>query len=172
MRSRFFLVPTAIVAFCAPAQAIDLQTLESAQEKLYPGAKLTPSDFTLSRDDFEALKAEYNVPAFRPAVKAWRAQGGGWLYLDQVYGLSDIVTYVVAVSDDGKVRGLEVLVCAEGFCDMYTPEWRNAFLGQTYGKWDPTQSVPMVSGATLSSVHVAEGVKKILAIHTRFSPKK
>jgi uncharacterized protein with FMN-binding domain len=28
--------------------------------------------------------------------------------------------------------------------------------------------VPMVSGATLSSVHVAEGVKKILAVHARF----
>mgnify|MGYP000544172153 CR=1 FL=1 len=31
-------------------------------------------------------------------------------------------------------------------------------------------AVPLVSGATLSSVHVAEGVKKILAIHARYLP--
>jgi len=171
MRSRFLLVPAALIAFSGPVHAVDLQTLASAQERLYPGAKLTPADFTLTDDQYELLKAEYKVPAFRPAVKAWRVEGGGWLYLDQVYGLNDIVTYVVAVSDDGQVRGIEILVCADGFCDMYTPEWRGAFKGQVHGKWQPSEQVPMVSGATLSSFHVAEGVKKILAIHARFLPK-
>ena len=32
----------------------------------------------------------------------------------------------------------------------------------------PEDVVPIVSGATLSCVHVAEGVKKLLAIHARF----
>jgi hypothetical protein len=171
MRSRFLLIPAAIVAAAPAAQAVDLQTLEAAQEKLFPGVKLTPADFTLSRDDFESLKSEYNVPSFRAAVKAWRAPNGDYLYLDQVYGLNDIVTYVVAISADGHVKGIEVLVCADGFCEMYTPEWRASFAGKTHGKWEPSQAVPMVSGCTLSSVHVAEGVKKILAIHARYLPK-
>jgi hypothetical protein len=153
-----------------PAVAFDVQTLEEAQQRLAPGAKLTPADFKLTPEQFAQLKQQYAVPAIRPAVKAWRVDTGGWLFLDQVYGLNDIVTYLVAVGDDGKVRGLEVLVCADGYCDVFTREWRARLVGASHGKWMPEELVPIVSGATLSTTHIAEGVKKILAIQARYMP--
>lgn len=166
------LIPAAMLALSQPAAAVENQTLDVARERLYPGQQLTPADFKLTPDQLAKLKSEYKVPALRPAFKAWRAADGGWLFLDQVYGLSDIVTYLVAVNADGTVKGIEVLVCAEGFCDMFTPEWRAKLGSQVHGKWEPRGAVTIVSGATYSSVHVAEGVKKILAIHARFLPGK
>lgn len=159
------------MAFGSPVAAFDFQSLEAAQERLFPGKKLTPSDFTLSPEQFDRLKTEYKVPALRPSFKAWRAETGDWLFLDQVYGLNDIVTYVVAVNANSQVRGVEILVCAEGFCDVGQPEWNGQLVGKGHGKWTPSEEVTNVSGATLSTVHVTEGVKKILAIHARFLPK-
>ena len=179
MRFKFLLVSTAVLALGIPvgipvggaAVAMDVQTLEAATALLYPGAKLIPADFTLTGDLMERIKSEYDVPLMRPGVKAWRVDGGGWLFLDQVYGLSDIVTYMVAVDDSGAVSGVEILVCAEGFCDTSTPRWRAQLLGKTRGKWQPKEAVQIISGTTLSSVHVTEGVKKLLAIHALFLPK-
>ncbi len=169
MNHRFLLVPAAIVVAAAPAVASEqLQTLEEAQQRLFPGATLTPFELRLTPEQFAQLKAEYQVPALRPSFRGWSVAGGGWLYLDQVYGLNDIVTYLVALGVDGKSRGIEVLTCADGYCDIYTPEWRGTLSGLAHGRWDPQRAASMVSGATLSSLHVAEGVKKILAIHARF----
>ncbi|HPF24994.1 MAG TPA: FMN-binding protein [Steroidobacteraceae bacterium] len=170
MYSRFLLVPAAAVVFVQPAVALDIQTLAAAQQRLFPGATLVPADFSLSPENFERLKRIYQVPALRPAVKAWRVAEGGWLFLDQVYGLNDIVTYLVAVNADGAVKGIEILVCAEGYCGVTLPEWRAEFVGKTHGKWHPSEAVTNISGTTLSSTHIAEGVKKILAIHARFLP--
>jgi hypothetical protein len=171
MRARFSLISAAALALAQPAAAIELQTMAEAQKALYPNAKLTPVEFKLTADQVSRLRYEFKVPVLRPQVKAWRIENGGWLYLDQVYGLHDIVTYLVAIDDAGKVTGIEVLTCADGFCGLYTPQWRSTFAGKEYGKWQPSQAVPMVSGATLSSRHVAEGVKKILAIHALYAPK-
>jgi hypothetical protein len=171
MRSKLLFVPAAVMALSGPAAGSDLLTVEAAQERLFPGEKLISADFKLSPEQFEQLKAEYKVPALRPAFKAWRAPDGSWLFLDQVYGLNDIVTYMVAVDSASNVRGVEVLVCAEGFCDIAEPKWHTQLVGKAHGKWTPADEVTNISGATLSTVHVTEGIKKILAIHARYLPK-
>lgn len=170
--NRFLLVPAVTLVAAQYAVAGDFQTLEQAQQRLYPGVKLTPADFKLTPEQFAQLKVEYKVPSFRPQVKAWRVDGGGWLFLDQVYGLNDVVTYLVGIGDDGRLRGLEVLTCTDGYCDLYSPtsQWRARLLEVTHGRWDPAEKVPVISGATQSCVHVTEGVKKMLAIHARFLP--
>lgn len=170
-RFRFSLLPSALLAVVPLASGVDLQSLESARSRLFPDATLVPADFKLTPEQYARLKSEYAVPMLRPAVKAWRTDAGDWLFLDQVYGRDDIVTYLVAVDRGGHVRGIEVLVCAEGYCnEIYTPEWRARLASLIHGRWNPRDAVPLVSGATLSSVHVAEGVKKILAIHARYLP--
>ncbi len=173
MRARFALIPAAVLALSQPAPSLALQnqSLEEGQQKLYPGEKLTPADFKLTPEQFRRLKADYKVPAMRPAFKAWRTENGDWLFLDQVFGLNDVVTYLVAIDQQGKVLGLELLTCAEGFCDnILTPEWRATLAKQTYGKWSVREAAPIISGATYSCIHVIEGVKKMLAIHERFLP--
>jgi hypothetical protein len=171
MRSRLFLLPVAFLAFAEPATAGVIQSLEAGRALLYPGATFTPADFTLTDDQVDRLKSEYAVPLMRPAVRVWRVSTGGWLFLDQVYGLNDILSYLVGVSDNGTVDGIEILECNEEFCGISAPDWRGEFVGKTAGRWDPQTAISNISGASNSSVHVAEGVKKILAIHAKFMPK-
>jgi len=64
LNHRFLLVPAAIVMAAAPAaQADQLQSLEEAQQRLFPAAKLTPFELRLTPEQFAELKAEYQVPA-------------------------------------------------------------------------------------------------------------
>jgi hypothetical protein len=172
MRANLMFMPAALVyAAVAPASALDVQGMEAGQAKLFPQATLTPADLALTPDQVERLKTEFNVPVLRPQIKRWKASTGGTLYLDQVYGLNDIVTYLVALDEKGSVKGIEILVCVEGFCDIATTEWRAQFSGRKFGKWDPKTEIANISGATLSAMHVAEGVKKVLAINALFAPK-
>jgi len=171
MQHRLLLVPAMAAIASQFALAEEVQTVEEAQQRLYPGAKLTPFEIKLTPEHFAQLKYEYKVPAFRPLFRGWKVEGGGTLFMDQVYGLNDIVTYLVAIDDSGKCRGIEVLTCADGYCELYTPQWRGTLVGLTHGRWDPTRTVPMVSGSTLSATHVAEGVKKILAVYARYMPR-
>ena len=170
MRSHLLLVPAALIAAATPAFAMEQQTLEEAQKKLFPGATLTPMDFTLAPEQVERIKQDYKVPFLRPAFKAWRASNGEMLFMDQVYGLNDIVTYLIAVDKKNVVKGVEVLVCAEGFCDIAEEKWKSKLYKRTTGKWDTSEGL-VISGATLSCVHVAEGVRKILAINALYLSK-
>lgn len=170
MRFKFLLVPT-IVASVAHAE--QWQTLEEAVARIYPGEDLTPADFKLDSRAYTRLKFEYDVPSIRPQVKAWTTASGDWLFLDQVYGLDDIVTYLLGVNPEGNITGLEILTCAEGYCGgVFTPQWRAQMATATHGRWMPGEVVPLLSGATLSTTHIAEGVKKILAIHARYLPRE
>jgi hypothetical protein len=169
MRSQFLLVPAAVIAAATPAAALKLQTLEAAQAALYPGATLTPSDFVLTRDQANRLKSEFQVPVMHEEVRVWKASSGGWLYLDQVFGLNDVVTYLIAIDDRGRVNGLEVLVCVEGFCDIGEPAWKDQFKGKRHARGDLIAETRQISGSTLSTMHVTEGVKKVLAIHALFN---
>ena len=171
MRFRFLLLPAAVLALGEPAAAEVIETAEAGRAVLYPGASFTPADFTLTDDQVDRLKSDYRVPLMRPAIKAWRVSTGGMLFLDQVYGLDDVVTYLVGVGDDGTVQGIEILACNKDYCGISKPEWRAQFVGKAAGRWDPATAVSATSGASNSSTHVAEGIKKILAIHAKFLPK-
>jgi hypothetical protein len=168
MRYKFLLVPPAIVMTVVPAVGMDIQTLEAAQARLFPGATFTPADITLTESQVNQLKTDYNVPVMRPQIKVWKASTGGLLFLDQVFGLNDTISYLVALDDKGTVTGTEILVCVEGFCDISTPKWRAEFIGKKHKVGDLTKEISNTSGATLSASHVTEGVKKILAIHALF----
>ncbi len=171
MRFKFLLAPAVAATVAASVSADQLQTLEEAIARIYPGEALTPADFKLDSRVYTRLKFEYEVPSIRPQVKAWRTPSGDWLFLDQVYGLNDIVTYLLGVNPEGQITGLEILTCAEGYCDsLFTEEWRGQMATATHGRWMPADIVPIVSGATLSTTHIAEGVKKLLAIHARYLP--
>ena len=63
-------------SWCQPAEAYEQQTLQEAQQRLAPGATLTPADFRLSPEQHAQLKQSYKVPSLRPAVKAWRVSTG------------------------------------------------------------------------------------------------
>jgi len=171
MRLQFLLLPAAIIT-SAPAFAENYLTVPQAQALIFPGAKFTPADFDLDDGQIVALMNDSQVPLWRRKVKAWKVSTGGWFFLDQVIGLEDHITYALGVDKDGAVKGIEILTCLELYGGIRKPEWRAQFLGKRHGKIDLLDQIALISGSSLSTAHVAEGVKRLLATYALFLAPK
>jgi hypothetical protein len=160
MRTRFellLLAPTALIA-TSPVLAEDFLSVEQAQQMLFPGAQFAPADFVLSDTQLELLAQKISTRVWRRQVKAWRVSSGGWFFVDQVIGRDDRVTYALGLDKDGAVRGVEILTCLAKYDGIRRPEWRAQFNGRRYGKLDMLDQISIVSGATMSTTHINEGV--------------
>jgi Na+-transporting NADH:ubiquinone oxidoreductase subunit C len=93
--------------------------------------------------------------------------GGGWFIVDEVIGKHEFITYAVGLTNEGAVRGIEIMDYRESYGgQVRDPKWRAQFDGKT--KAAPLQldrDIKNISGATLSSRHITEGVRRVLALH-------
>jgi Na+-translocating ferredoxin:NAD+ oxidoreductase RnfG subunit len=162
----WLLLPaTALVA--APAAATTYFTVEQAQQQLLPGQALTPVAVTLTPAQADAIEKASGVRVREKALKVWRAANGGWFYVDQVLGKHEFITYALALDAQGAVTGVEILDYRETYGGaVRNPKWRAQFTGKKYGaplKLDA--DIVNLSGATLSSAHITDGVRRLLATH-------
>ena len=171
MRFQFLLVPAALSA-AAPAYGYEYLSLAQAQAVLFPGARFTPRDMTLSIAQIDALMKAGPGNLVSAKVKAWRVSTGGWLFLDQVIGRNDRISYVVGIGADGTIKGIEVLVCIPEYDGIRQPKWIGQFLGRRHSNADLTSIVEYISGVTLSSEHITQGVRRILATYALFYAPK
>lgn len=170
MRFQFLCVPALIAA--APVYAEDFLTLQQAQELIFPGAQFTPKDFVLSDEQIAQLIKETQAPIWRRQVKVWRTSTGGWFFLDQVIGRDDRITYAVGLDSSGSVKGVEILTCLQKYDGIRRADWRAQFVGKRYGNADLMNEIATLSGSTLSTTHITEGVKKVLATYALFMAGK
>lgn len=163
MRFQFLLLPAALVA-AAPAFATYFMITGEAQNILFPGATFTEHFFTLSDIQLESVESLAGSTVRDRHVKAWRVSGtsSGWFLLDQVSGKDDTITYAVALDDTGAVRGIEILECLANYAGVTLPAWRAQFRGETAGE---ARRIDTISGATLSSQHITDGVRRVLATY-------
>jgi Na+-translocating ferredoxin:NAD+ oxidoreductase RnfG subunit len=73
----------------------------------------------------------------------------------------------VGLNADGSVRQIEVMDYRETYgYEIRNAAWRRQFVGKRRGdslKLD--QDIKNITGATLSCRHVAEGIRRLLALH-------
>ena len=95
----------------------------------------------------------------------------GTLYVDDVIGKVEWVTYALSIGADGAVRGLEILDYWEthGF-EVRTPGWRRQFIGRRADTpFHFGDDIKNISGATLSCSHLTAGVQRLLAFHAQLA---
>lgn len=162
---RWLLPTTALVA--APAMATTYFTVEQAQQAMLPGQALTPVQVVLTPAQAQAIEQASGVRVREKALKVWRAANGGWFYVDQVLGKHEFITYALTLDAQGAVSGLEILDYRETYGGaVRNPKWRAQFTGKRNGaplKLDA--DIANLSGATLSSAHITDGVRRLLATH-------
>ena len=139
----------AIVSIASPAYAVQYLDISEAQKQAFP----TATRFV------------------EQGGRVWRAQAGdkilGLFVVDHVVGKHLYIDYAVALDPEGRVRRVDILQYRES----YGGEVRDAgWLGQFVGKTGASplavgQDIRNISGATLSSHHVTEGVKRIVAAY-------
>jgi Na+-translocating ferredoxin:NAD+ oxidoreductase RnfG subunit len=91
----------------------------------------------------------------------------GFFIVDYVIGKHLVIDYAVALDPGGQVRHVEILEYRESYGgEISNRSWLAQFVGKT-GR-DPLEldhDIRNISGATLSSRHVTEGVKRVLALY-------
>jgi Na+-translocating ferredoxin:NAD+ oxidoreductase RnfG subunit len=158
-------IPAAVLA--APAYATSYLSIAEAQQLMFPGARLTESVVALTEAQRRAIAARAGVPVPGAELKLWRAPDGGLFIVDEVIGKHERIGYALGLNADGSVRAVEILEYREAYgWEVRNARWRQQFIGKTAA--DPVaidKDIRNISGATLSSRHVTEGVRRLLATY-------
>jgi hypothetical protein len=144
--------PAAVVAtVSSAAQAVQYLSIPEAQKQAFPSAS------------FSEIQAG----------RIWRAESAGRLLgffiFDRVIGKHLYIDYTVALDTSGRVTKVDILQYRESYGgEVREGGWLAQFVGKGSGSTLKVGSdIRNISGATLSSQHVTEGVKRIMAIAPR-----
>jgi len=158
----------------APVQivvATEYLSVESAQKALFPQADLF-SELVLS---LNAAQREQVATLAGPqpphrSLRAWKAMRGGelagYVFVDEVIGRDDFITYAAGIDAAGHLSALEVLAYRESHGgEIRSDAWRRQFAGrQGLGQLRVQTDIKNIAGATLSCEHVTAGVRWLVAL--------
>ena len=175
MTNRFLIASFPLAGIAAAAAtsafAVEYLTVEAAQRLMFPSA----STYALERpkitpEQLRAIDAGAHATSQARQFLIFRAEADqrllGRIYVDEVIGKSELITYAVAVAPDGAVRQVEILAYRESHgYEVRDPRWRAQFIGKrASSRVMAGDDIANISGATLSSRHVTDGVRRILAL--------
>lgn len=155
------------------AEAAQYMSIDQAQKAAFPDAdRFEAQTLRLTPEQLKALDTVASVRQ-RGEIRRIEAWAGttqlGTLYVDDVIGKVEWVTYALAVGMDGSVRSLDILEYREthGY-EVRTPSWRKQFAGRRADlPFRFGEDIKNISGATLSCAHLTAGAQRLLAFHAR-----
>jgi len=167
VRARLILLPLAPLVALAPAHAEVFLSVEQAQALIFPGATFTKDFRSLTKDEERAIGRASHVNVRDREIKAWRASTGGWFIVDEVVGKHDFIPFALGIDANGAVKSVEILEYREAYGgEVRGAAWRAQFTGKTaQSVLKLGRDIKNISGATLSSKHVTDGVRRLLATY-------
>jgi len=158
----------------APVQVVvatEYLSVEGAQKALFPQADhFTEVVLALSPSQRERVAALAGPQPPHRSLRAWRAAQGdltlGYVFVDEVIGKEDFITYAVAIDTAGRLGAPEVLAYRESHGgEIRNAAWRQQFAGrQGLDQLRVQTDIKNIAGATLSCQHVTEGVRWVTAL--------
>jgi Na+-translocating ferredoxin:NAD+ oxidoreductase RnfG subunit len=154
-----------------PVLAADYLSLEAAQHAVFPQAdRFAPCVVTLTEGQRGHIAAQAGPQPVRGSLQIWNAQRAGstvgYFFLDEVIGRQSLITYAVGIDTAGKLTQIEILAYRESHGgEIRNRNWRAQFerragLEQLKFRTD----IKNIAGATLSSEHVTQGVRWLVAL--------
>ena len=161
----------ALAAASVSAAATQYATPEEAARRCFPEATaFRDSTVQLGPDEMRAVAQAAGVPARSAAWRVMTALNGdvplGVVVFDGVIGKYELIDYAVGIAADGKLRNVEILNYREshGF-EVRLPAWRKQFVGKgADAALRVGEDIANISGATLSTTHITDGVRRIVAV--------
>ena len=147
---RYTVPVAAVLSAASPTYAVRYLSIEEAQKEAFPSAT-----------HFSEVQAG----------RVWKAEAGGkvvgFFVFDRVVGKHLFIDYAVALTPAGAVHKVDILEYRESYGgDIRSPSWLAQFTGKTSSSaLKINGDITNIAGATLSSTHVTEGVKRILAAY-------
>ncbi|HWU44554.1 MAG TPA: FMN-binding protein [Bdellovibrio sp.] len=158
----------AVLALLSPAVVLTAHaeiymTDEQAAKAIFPADVFKKDSVTLTDDEAKKVESLSDETVRNKTLTVFKAKDST-VFIDQVLGKHEFITYAVGVTKEGKVQGVEIIEYRESFGhQIRREEWRKQFVGKD--KTSPLKldkDIKNLSGATLSSAHISGGVRRIL----------
>lgn len=171
MNRRLAWITWAVAPVVSSVHGVMYLSVEEAQKSLWPEADrfdLVP--LSLSPGQRKAIQTRSRAGAVG-TPRLWTAHRGGErvgaFWVDRVIGKHDFITYAVAIDARGTVTGVEILEYRESYGgEVRNPAWRKQFQGKTQdAPVSLGRDIQNIAGATLSSLNVTNGVRRLLFTH-------
>jgi Na+-translocating ferredoxin:NAD+ oxidoreductase RnfG subunit len=157
-----------------PAQAIiaaDYLSVDAAQRQIFPQADSFPGLVApLSDQQKQAIAALSGPQPAHGMLRIYRAQRNGVIlghvFVDEVIGRQDLITYAIGIDTAGALSTLEIL----SYRESHGGEIRNAHWREQFKSRSDLQhlrfrtDIKNIAGATLSSEHVTQSVRWLVAL--------
>ncbi len=142
-----FIAAPAAIMLVAPASAKTYLTVEQAQQAIFPEATFSPTGQS----------------------GAFRTSSGGYLIIDRVIGKHEYITFAVGIQPNGTIKQVEILEYIESYgYEVREAGWRAQFIGKSAASaLQLNVDITNISGATLSSRHLTEGIKRVMLAYQR-----
>jgi len=165
----------ALSAFGAGTPAIvvaaDYLALPDAQRALFPQAdRYVEVALTLTPAQHAQVTALAGAQPPHRSLRAFQALKGdaslGFVFVDEVIGKEDFITYAAAIDSSGKLGPIEVMSYRESHGgEIRNEAWRRQFAGRgELAQLNVRTDIKNIAGATLSCEHVTQGVRWLVAL--------
>jgi Na+-translocating ferredoxin:NAD+ oxidoreductase RnfG subunit len=168
-RIEWLLLP-AVLAAAPCSYAVEYFTLPQVQQAMFgPDTEFQPREILLTKEQIAQIGKAADVRVREPRLHVWEARKAGavsgYLFVDEVYGKHEFITYAVALTAEGKVQGIQIMNYNETYGgEIRDEQWRAQFVGKQAGdSLKLNGDIRNIGGATLSCAHVTEGVRRLLA---------
>ncbi len=137
---------------------------EDAAKILFPNQIFKKNILELKDEEKNKIEELTETRLKTKRITLLSSSEGNMVLLDQVLGKHEQITYAVGITKQGKIQGIEILEYRESYGQQIRREqWRKQFVGKDKNSTlKNNHDIKNISGATLSSTHVTEGVRRIL----------
>jgi Na+-translocating ferredoxin:NAD+ oxidoreductase RnfG subunit len=167
-----WLLPAAIYAVAPQCIAAKYMSVDQARELVFPFAdEYVAKPMRLTPEQVQQIDKLSGVTARSAQQQVWQALAKGkligWFFVDQVIGKHELITYALGVNTDGSIRQIQIIEYLENYgSQVRYPNWRDQFAGKTVKS--PLRidtDIENITGATLSSRHLTDGIRRLLFLH-------
>ena len=159
------------VGLPAPVIAADYLSIEAAQKVVCPEADAFKEIVVaLSATQQQAVMALAGPQPNRGHLRIWQALRAGavvgYVFIDEVIGRQDLITYALGIDPQGRLRPVEILSYRESHGgEIRNRAWREQFGGRSgLQQLRFRRDIKNIAGATLSSEHITQGVRWLAAL--------
>lgn len=164
--------PAMVLSVAAPAYATQYLTIEQGQRLAFPAAaQFVWAPIVYTPAQIAAIEELSGQRVLTRGEQVWKAEAGGrflgFFIVDYVIGKHLVIDYAVALDANGRIKRVEILEYREAYgYEVSNRDWLAQFVGRTvHDPLEVDRDIRNISGATLSSRHVTDGIKRVLATY-------
>ncbi|MDH4070906.1 MAG: FMN-binding protein [Ignavibacteria bacterium] len=171
------LLATGLLLSIAAAGAQVFSTRDEAISRLFPGREIHRKTLFLTDPEKRKIEEKAGTALGSKVVSYYIARGEegveGYLFFDTHTVRTMPETFMVAIRPDSTVARVEILAFHEPADYLPGERWLELFTGRplTDDLW-VKRAIPNITGATLSTRSINDGVRRFLAVFESAVPKE